>query len=226
MIGIWRKISYNKAMRTGQGLLLLLLSAFLVTCNTSGSSGFSATLSQNQVTIINSTTGACSAAYTGVADSSVGASFFILNNITISWNMKYPLTIQWVEFYTTDPNISNGAPFTAIFGGTDLSWAWQYNFENCASGACVAQCTLLPITFGGTANPNPLPGPPSSASCSQTVNFQSYCGFRVGGVSMTNPHQSAAGAMGVKIYATYDEGNGNIVPTIIYKTLSYQYQGI
>lgn len=204
-------------------LSLFLLLPALSTCTAVGSNnGFDISLGQNSVLFIDANTSSCAGVNAGVLDNSVTATYFQLNNMTVTWtNTQDPLTIQWIEFKSTDGNINSGSPFACMIGGTDLMNAWVQGWDVLDAGGfpiCGATVTVpQSVTITSTS--------PAKIAC-DIVALTNYCPFKCGGITMTNIHQTSSGAINLEVYATYDSGGGNLIPLVLYKSLTYFYQGI
>jgi len=205
---------------------------FLMSCKPLGAGqNFDISLSSKQVLMINATTSSCAGLNAGTPDTSITGIYFQLQNMTVSWpNTTSPITLQWVQFSINSADVNNGQTFICQIAGTDLLNAWiqQWNVTNPTTGNQVCY------------NPGPPPSGISSAPQSVTLGtsistpadptcdvaaYKSSCGFKCGGITMTDPTKSSSGSILLQVYATYDSGGGNLVPLILSKTLTYYYQG-
>jgi hypothetical protein len=214
-------------------LALILLSPFLITCKPIGAnSGFDFTLGQNSTILIDATTSSCAGVNSGTLDSNIGPNYFQLASMNIKWTSSNPLTIQFVRFTITSPDVNNGQEYVCTLASTDLlnTWVFDWNVPNSSSGL---QC-MFPVggvsTLVGSATPPSAVTitngtTPAGVGLCNIVGTANSCPFSCGGITMTNPARSSSGVVNVTVYATYSSGNGNSVPLTVTKPLNYTYFG-
>jgi hypothetical protein len=203
--------------------LFVFLAPFVLSCNPIGAgSGFNFTLGQNSTILINAQTSSCAGINSGTLDTNVSANYFQLSNMAITWTSSSALTIQYIRFTITSPDVGNGSEFVCEIASSTLmsTWVNGWNVVNPNSGGQV--CTTLTVPQSVTIVNGQTP---SGVGGCNVVGTQNNCPFSCGGITMTNPARSSSGVVNVTVYATYSTGNGNVVPIAITKPLTYSYTG-
>lgn len=186
-------------------ILTLLGSAYFLSsgCAPQKDSGFGVTLGSNQVILLNTGAKSCQAIHsnssssTTVADD-VGAIYFSIPKLTVSWTGTNPLVIQYISVTLKSASLTDNE-FNCIIGGDSLLYTWY------AATQSSQNYTSVSINSGTETN---------------------GCPIKCGSVTIKDKKKDAYGTGYVFVYALTKDTEGNDTPVTGEGYVQFEYRGV